>query len=68
MTDKSTNKPALNVFTKVANPDGTSRIGSQIGVAFKHGEGEGFNIILDAQPIPINGKVELIAFKPKGNE
>ena len=67
MTDNTSNKPALNVFTKLASPDGTSRIGSQIGVAFKHGEGDGFNIILDAQPIPQNGKIELIAFVPKGN-
>lgn len=68
MTDKSKTKPSLNVFAKVANPDGTSRIGSQIGVAFKHGEGEGYNIILDAQPIPVSGRIELIAFVPKGNE
>lgn len=68
MTDKSTNKPALNVFTKVLNPDGTSRIGSQIGVGFKHSEGEGYNFILDAQPIPLNGKVELIAFAPKATQ
>lgn len=59
-TEKKT--PALNIFVKVPTSDGESRIGSQIGVAFKHGEGEGYNIILDAQPIPHNGKIELIAF------
>ena len=59
-------KPALNIFVKVPTSDGDTRIGSQIGVAFKHGEGEGYNIILDAQPIPLDGKVELKAFAPKG--
>lgn len=59
------NKPALNVFAKVLNTDGTTRIGSQLGVAFTHKDGEGLNIVLDAQPIPINGRVELIAFPPK---
>jgi len=59
------NKPALNVFAKVLNTDGTTRIGSQLGVAFTHKDGEGLNIVLDAQPISINGRVELIAFPPK---
>lgn len=57
-------KPFLNVFAKVQSGEET-RIGPQIGVAFKHGEGEGYNIILDAQPIPINGRLELVAFPPK---
>ena len=59
-------KPALNIFVKVPTSDGDTRIGAQIGVAWKHGgEGEGYNIILDALPIPLDGKVELIAFAPK---
>ena len=65
MTDHTEKKkPALNIFIKVPQGDDT-RIGSQIGVAFKHGEGEGFNIILDAQPIPLNGRIELVAFPIK---
>lgn len=58
-------KPALNIFVRVPTSDGDNRL-SQIGVAWKHGgEGEGYNIILDAQPIPTNGKIELVAFAPK---
>jgi hypothetical protein len=65
MTDQNEKrKPSLNVFAKVLNGRDT-RIGPQIGVAFKHGEGEGYNILLDAQPIPIDGRIELVAFPPK---
>jgi hypothetical protein len=65
MTDQNEKrKPSLNVFAKVLNGRDT-RIGRQIGVAFKHGEGEGYNILLDAQPIPIDGRIELVAFPPK---
>lgn len=52
--------PALNIFAK-----GNNRIGAQIGVAFEHREGGGYNIILDAQPIPCDGRIELVAFPPK---
>lgn len=53
--------PDFNIFAKI--PIGVeSKIGSQIGVAFKHKEGAGFNIILDSSPIPFDGRIELIAF------
>lgn len=55
------NKPELKVCVKV--PVGVeSRIGAQIGVGFKHKKGEGYNIILDAQPIAFNGRLELVIF------
>lgn len=57
--------PVLNIFAKVPSADGSTKIGAQLGVAFAHGEGKGYNIVLDAQPIPLNGRVELIAFPPK---
>lgn len=63
MSDKAETKkaPDYNVFVKV--PVGVeTRIGSQIGVAFKHNDGNGMNLILDAQPIPLEGKIELVAF------
>ena len=63
--EKQGNKPALNIFAKVPQADGTSKIGAQLGVAFAHKNG--FNIILDANPIPNphSGRIELIAFTPK---
>ena len=67
-TKESTGRrPDLQIHVKVA--DGSkSRIGSRIGVAFKHKDGEGFNILLDAVPIPLNGQVELVAFPVKDKE
>jgi len=64
MTQTEKKMPDFNIFAKV--PFGNkSRIGPQIGVAFRHGEGEGLNIILDAQPFPIEGRIELVAFPPR---
>ena len=63
MTQES-NKPDLHIHSKIA--DGRSdRIGPRIGVAFKHKQGEGFNILLDAQPIPIDGRISLVGFPPQ---
>lgn len=64
MSDKSQNKPALYIHAKVADGRET-RIGSRIGVAFYHKDGVGLNILLDAQPIPLDGKIELIGLPPK---
>ena len=58
---QETRKPDLVITTKIANGRG-DRIGARIGVAFKHTSGNGFNIILDAQPIPLDGQIHLIAF------
>ena len=69
MTDNTQNqsrKPDYYVHTKVQ--DGRNdRIGSRIGVAFYHKDGNGLNLILDAQPIPMDGRIELVAFQPKDN-
>jgi len=60
------NKPALYIHAKVAdNPE--ARIGSRIGVAFHHKDGVGLNILLDAQPIQLDGRIELIGLPPKDN-
>lgn len=57
-------KPDLFIHVKVQ--DGRSdRIGSRIGVAFHHKDGTGLNIILDAMPIPVDGRIELVGFPPK---
>ena len=60
----STNKPALYIYAKVKDGDDT-RIASRIGVAFHHKDGIGLNILLDAQPIPQDGRLELVALAPK---
>lgn len=68
--DKKKNLPALNIFAKVAQPDGSTKIGSQIGVAWSFSEGkEGFTIVMDSVPYPLPGtnRVELLAFPVKDN-
>lgn len=72
MTDQPTHKtskaPALNIYTQVPNGYGdNTRIGAKIGVAFQHKDGEGYNIVLDAQPIPLNGQIRLVGFPPKSD-
>lgn len=67
MTDKNEStgrKPDLQIHARVADGPKT-RIGSRIGVAFRHKDGEGLNIFLDAIPIPMKGQVELVAFPVK---
>ncbi|HZV71389.1 MAG TPA: hypothetical protein VFG10_17660 [Saprospiraceae bacterium] len=62
-------KPDFHVFTKV--PDGHEgyRIGSKLGVGFNHNSKEsGLTFFLDAMPFPINGRIELVAFKPQTDE
>lgn len=56
-------QPDLHVHVTI--PDGrTERIASRIGVGFKHREREGYTIILNAQPIPFDGQIKLVAFVP----
>lgn len=60
------NKPALYIHVKVA--DGREiRIGSRIAIAFYHKDGVGLNILFDAQPIPLDDRIELIGLPPKDN-
>ncbi len=60
--------PDFYVYTKV--PDGKDgfKIGVRLGVGFKHNNDTGLNILLDAQPIPVNGRIELVAFTPQKND
>ena len=56
--------PDLTIHTKVRSGRDT-KIGSRIGVGFFHKDRVGVNIILDAQPIPLDGQIELVGFPPK---
>ena len=61
MTNQTERKlPSHNIFVKVYKGV-ESKLGSKIGVAFAHRNGEGFNAILDAIPISTpNGQLELV--------
>lgn len=69
MTDQTNNTakntPDLYIYTKRPGKYGKSDLGSRIGVGFYHKDGQGFNMILDAQPIPFEGRIELVGFPPK---
>ena len=58
------NKP--DMIVNVERPAGQNKTRlSRIGVAFKHDKGEGYTILLDAQPVPLNGEIKLVMFPPK---
>lgn len=58
---QSSKKPDLHIYARVVKGK-SARIGPRIGVGFKHRGKEGFNIILEAQPIPLEGQIQLVAF------
>ena len=66
-TQNESRKPHLYLYTKVSDGRNT-KIGSRIGVAFRHKDGIGLNILLDAQPIPLDGRIELVGFPPKSED
>ena len=53
-------KPDFRVYT-VIKRDGKDDFWLNIGSAFKHGNGEGFNVLLQA--MPLDGKLVLRPFK-----
>ncbi|MEM6772175.1 MAG: hypothetical protein AAF597_16495 [Bacteroidota bacterium] len=59
-------QPSLHIYTRIQGHR-QAKIGARIGVAFEHKDGQGLNIILDAQPIPLDGRIELVGFPPKSN-
>ena len=67
-TQSNSTGPAFNIYTRRKKSDGTNDLGIKIGVGFAHQNGDGFNIVLDAAPIPTNGRIELVAFPVKEKE
>lgn len=69
MTDKPSNQSQstskIDYYVHAIIADGRGeRIGNNIGVAFNNKSGNGFTMYLDANPIPIDGQVKLVALKP----
>lgn len=60
-TEKTNKSPEYKVFSVIKAFENSTRK-KQVGVAWKHKTGEGFNIVLDLMPIPNEGKVELVVF------
>jgi len=61
MSDSSQKQPSHKVFTvRDSEEKGGKAFWTRIGTAWAHGDGEGFNIALDA--LPVNGRIVLRAF------
>jgi hypothetical protein len=60
----SNQQPAFQAFT-VVKRDGQDDFWLNIGAAFQHQDGEGYNIVLQA--LPVNGKIVLRTPKSQDN-
>jgi hypothetical protein len=58
-------KPAYRAYT-VIKRDGKDDFWLNLGVAFPHEDGEGFNLLLQA--LPIDGKIVLRQYKEEDDE
>lgn len=64
----STHQPAMRAFT-VIKREGQDDFWLAIGAAFAHQSGDGFNIILQALPIPDgDGVCKIVLRPPKADE
>ena len=63
MTTKQTNRPSHRIYAVTKNGD--SNYWREIGAAWSHKDGDGFNLKLDF--LPLNG-AEIVIRKPKANE
>ncbi len=63
MTTKQTNRPSHRVYAVTKNGERSNW--REIGAAWAHKDGEGFNLKLDF--LPLNG-AELVIRKPKASE
>ena len=64
----NTHQPAMRAFT-VIKREGQDDFWLPIGAAFAHQKGEGFNVILQALPIPNgDGQCKIVLRPPKADE
>jgi len=64
----STHQPAMRAFT-VIKREGQDDFWLPIGAAFKHQSGDGYNVILQAMPIPNgDGQCKIVLRPPKDDE
>ena len=59
-------KPAYRAYTVVKRGDDKDDFWLNLGVAFAHEDGEGFNLLLQA--LPIDGKIVLRRYKDEEDE
>ena len=59
-------KPAFRAYTVVNRGDDKDDFWLNLGVAFAHDDGEGFNLLLQA--LPIDGKIVLRRYKDEDDD
>jgi hypothetical protein len=65
-TSKNSNRPAYVVFSVQERDRGQKAIWTRLGVAFKHREGDGLSLTLQAIPVNFDGR--LVLMPPKDND
>jgi hypothetical protein len=62
-------QPAYRAYTVVKRGEGQDDFWLAIGAAFPHQNGEGFNVVLQALPIPNgDGQCKIVLRPPKGDD
>ena len=62
-------QPAYRAYTVIKRGDGQDDFWLAIGAAFPHQSGDGFNVVLQALPIPNgDGQCKIVLRPPKGDD
>lgn len=62
-------QPSYRAYTVVKRGEGQDDFWLAIGAAFPHQSGDGFNVVLQALPIPgPDGQCKIVLRPPKGDE
>ena len=62
-------QPAYRAYTVVKRGEGQDDFWLAIGAAFAHQSGDGFNVVLQALPIPNgDGQCKIVLRPPKGDD
>jgi hypothetical protein len=65
----SNQQPAYRAFTVIKRGEGQDDYWLPIGAAFPHQSGDGFNVVLQALPIPDrDGQCKIVLRPPKGDK
>ncbi len=65
----TTHQPAMRAFTVIKRGEGQDDFWLPIGAAFAHSNGDGFNVILQALPIPNgDGQCKIVLRPPKSDD
>ena len=65
----ATTQPAFRAFTVIKRAEGQDDFWLPIGAAFPHQSGDGFNVILQALPIPNgDGQCKIVLRSPKEDD